>query len=252
MGYKRNRDVESMNRILLVENCSDTYQTVLSSIANVAQLCWTKTISEAKQELRQKEFRLVLLETSLPDGDGIEFCSEIQSFHPLVPVIFLSSSSNLTDKVLSFSAGADDYITKPFHPLELRARLEAKIRKKIQLAQVADIYNWKELQIIKSRQQVITYHEGVEKKLILTHLEYRLLLYFSARAGEVISRDQILTDIWGEEVYVSHRSVDTHVSKLRRKLDNVSEIIQSIHGSGYKFIPTNEKFKFNSTERELS
>ena len=241
-----------MNRILLVENCSDTYQTVLSSIANVAQLSWSKTITEAKNELREKEFKLVLLETSLPDGDGIEFCSEIQCFHPQVPVIFLSASTNLTDKVLGFNAGADDFITKSVHPLELRARLEAKIRKKMQLAMVEDIYNWKELQIIKSRQQVITYMSGLEKKLILTHLEYRLLLYFSARVGEVITRDEILKDIWGEEIYVNHRSVDTHVSKLRRKLNNVSQIIQSVHGSGYKFTPTADKFKFNSSGRELS
>ncbi len=227
-----------MNKVLLIEDSDETYQTVLSSVGNIAQLSWTQTISEAKNQLRDKDFKLIILETELPDGDGIEFCSEIQSSHAHVPIIFLTANTKLADKVLSFSAGADDYITKPFHPLELRARLVARLRKMNQLSFEADLFKWKELQIVKSRQEVLVFNETTVNEIELTSLEYKLLIYFAYRCGEVIHRDQILTDIWGEEIYVSHRSVDTHVSKLRKKLGSVSHIFESIHGSGYKFNPT--------------
>lgn len=227
-----------MNNFLLIEESDETYQTVLNSVANIAQLNWTQTLSQAKNELRHKDFKLIILETELPDGDGIEFCSEIQNSHAHIPIIFLTANTKLADKVLSFSAGADDYITKPFHPLELRARLEARIRKNSQISFEADIFKWKELQIIKRRQEVQILTENSKNKIELTSLEYKLLIYFAYKAGEVIHRDQILTDIWGEEIYVSHRSVDTHVSKIRKKLGPVSYILESIHGSGYKFNPT--------------
>lgn len=227
-----------MNKVLLIEDCDVTYQTVLNSVGNIAQLSRTRTISEAKNELRQKEFKLIILETELPDGDGIEFCSEIQSSHSHVPVIFLSTKTNLADKVLSFSAGADDYITKPFHPIELRARLEARIRKSTHLSFEADSFKWKELKVIKSRQEVTVLEEDTEAKIDLTSLEYKLLIYFAYRTGDVIHRDQILTDIWGADIHVSHRSVDTHISKIRKKLGPVSHVLESIHGSGYKFNPT--------------
>lgn len=227
-----------MNKVLLIEDCDETYQTVLNSVGNIAQLSWTQTISEAKNELRHKDFKLIILETELPDGDGIEFCSEMQSSHSHVPIIFLTANTKLADKVLSFSAGADDYITKPFHPLELRARLEARLRKNNQLSFEADMFKWKELQIIKSRQEVKILEKFSSTKIDLTSLEYKILIYFAYKSGEVIHRDQILTDIWGADIYVSQRSVDTHVSKIRKKLGQVSHILESIHGSGYKFNPT--------------
>ncbi len=227
-----------MNDVLLIENCDDTYKTVLNSVRTIAQISRTQTISEAKNELRHKDFKLIILETELPDGDGIEFCSEIQRSHAHIPIIFLTANTKLADKVLSFSAGADDYITKPFHPLELRARLETRLRKNKQLSIEADKFNWKELQIVKSRQEVMIQDQMAKSKIELTSLEYKLLIYFAYRTGEVIHRDQILTDIWGADIYVSHRSVDTHVSKIRKKLGPVSHILESIHGSGYKFNPT--------------
>ena len=140
--------------------------------------------------------------------------------------------------MLSFTAGADDYITKPFHPIELRARLEARIRKNNQLCIDADTFKWKELQIIKSRRDIKIFDEFSDKKIDLTSLEYKILIYFAYKAGEVIHRDQILTDIWGADIHVSHRSVDTHISKIRKKLGLVSHILESIHGYGYKFNPT--------------
>ncbi len=97
---------------------------------------------------------------------------------------------------------------------------------------------WKELQINKTRQEVLVLNGNEFEKTDLTSLEFKILMYFASRPGEVIIRDQMLNDIWGEDIHVNHRSVDTHVSKLRKKLGPVAQIVESIHGSGYKFNPT--------------
>ncbi|HXH75506.1 MAG TPA: response regulator transcription factor [Bacteriovoracaceae bacterium] len=228
-----------MNRILLVEDSKEIYQMVLQSTANLCELTWVTSLQEARDILNKHSYDLLLLDVDLPDGNGIEFCSSIQSTHSHCPIFFLTGHLGLSDKVMGFSAGADDYITKPFSPLELRARIEGRLRKNKQQVAQSDMYNWNELQICKSRQEVSIREQGVFKKVDLTALEFKILMYFATRPGEVINRDKILNDIWGEDIHVYSRSVDTHVSKLRKKLGAVSHIVESIHGSGYKFSPTN-------------
>ncbi len=228
-----------MNQILLVEDSKEIYQMVAQSTLQIAELTWAKSIEEARASLTTRSFDLLILDVELPDGNGIEFCSSIQATHPHILVFFLSSHTNLSEKVLGFSAGADDYISKPFSPLELRARLEARLRKNKQQAVTSDSFKWKELLISKSRQEVFIVEKNGNLKLELTALEFKLLMYFANRPGEVIAREEILNDIWGEDIHVYQRSVDTHVSKLRKKLGSVSHILESVHGSGYKFNPSN-------------
>lgn len=226
-----------MQKILLVEDSKEIYQMVTQAVGQLVELTWAPTVTEAKKCLQTQSFSLVLLDVELPDGNGIDFCAELQSAHPELVVFILTSHTDLSEKVLGFSAGAEDYITKPFAPLELRARLEAKLRKLTVTKQTADHLRWKELEIYKSRQEVSVWNENRFQKVSLTSLEFKLLMYFAARPGEVIPRDQILNDIWGEDIHVYHRSVDTHVSKLRKKLGPVSHVITSVHGAGYKFSP---------------
>ena len=226
-----------MNQILLVEDSKEIYQMVLQSTSQIAELTWATSVQEAKKMMTKQEFGLIILDVELPDGNGIEFCSTIQSTHSHVSIFFLSGHTNLSDKVLGFSAGADDYITKPFSPLELRARLEARFRKTKQQTSQSDNLKWQELQINKSSQEVLILEQGSFQRVDLTALEFKILTYFAKRPGEVISRDQMLNDIWGEDIHVYQRSVDTHVSKLRKKLGAVSHIVESVHGTGYKFKP---------------
>jgi DNA-binding response OmpR family regulator len=227
-----------MNQILLVEDSKEIYQMVQQSVAQVAALTWAKSIKEATVELARQNFDLLILDVELPDGNGIEFCSSIQSTHSHIPIFFLTAHTNLSDKVLGFSAGADDYVTKPFSPLELRARLESRLRKNKQHTLQSDSLKWKEIEISKGRQEVVIQEKGIGRKLDLTSLEFKILLYLASRPFEVIERDQMLNDIWGADIHVYQRSVDTHVSKLRKKLGAVAQIVESIHGSGYKFNPT--------------
>ena len=102
-----------------------------------------------------------------------------------------------------------------------------------------DLLSWKEIKINKTSQEVEVLNEKNEFESIeLTALEFKLLTYFASRPGHVIDRDSMLNDIWGQDVHVYSRSVDTHVSKLRKKLGPVSDLIESVHGAGYKFSPT--------------
>lgn len=227
-----------MNRILLVEDCKEIYQMVVQSASQIADLTWAKSVQEAREAIAKHNFDLILLDVELPDGNGIEFCSSIQSTHSHISIFFLTGHSTLSEKVLGFSAGADDYITKPFSPLELRARLESRLRKNKQQTLQSDHLKWKEIQIYMSRQEVLILENESLKKIGLTALEFKILVYFCARPGEVIIRDTILNDIWGEDIHVYSRSVDTHVSKLRKKLGAVAHIVESVHGTGYKFNPT--------------
>lgn len=229
----------SVESILLVEDSKEVFRIVERAISGPLLLVkWAKSCQEAEEFLSQEKFSLVLLDIELPDGDGVELCSKILSQTPDMPVFFLTSHSDLSEKVLGFSAGADDYITKPFDPLELKARVEGKLKKLQIQKRSSDILKWNEIEINKSSQEVkILGSDGLEE-VSLTALEFKLLTYFATHKGIVVEREKMLNEVWGEDIHVYSRSVDTHVSKLRKKLGPVSHIIESVHGAGYKFNPT--------------
>lgn len=228
-----------MHKILLVEDSKEVYMVVKQSLGSIADITWAENVASARDNIKSNKYDLILLDIELPDGNGIQFCSEINMNNPKQSIFFLSSHKDLSEKVLGFTAGADDYITKPFESLELRARVENKL-KKIQLGEkLSNVMQWEALEIDKNRQAVKVLVDGEFKNIDLTHLEFKLLVYFADKEEIVIPRDDILNDIWGEDVHVYSRSVDTHVSKLRRKLGPASAYIQSVHGTGYKFTPTN-------------
>lgn len=229
------------NQLLLIEDSEEIFTLVNQALSSLTQIVWVKSVSEAREILKKETFRLILLDVGLPDGSGFDFCTELHAQNKLIetPVFFLTAKSELSEKVLGFSAGADDYIVKPFAPLELRARVEARLRKMEQLKDQSGHYRWKELEIDTQRQKVWIVSDSNEKTVVdLTALEFKLLALFAKKPEAVISRDDILNEIWGEDVHVYSRSVDTHVSKLRKKLGPRSELIESVHGTGYKFCPT--------------
>ena len=226
------------NKLLLVEDSKETFQMVNQATSSIGELTWVKSLEEANNELADKSFDLIILDIGLPDGSGFELCSSIQAKTPETPIFILSAHTDLSEKVLGFSAGADDYITKPFNILELKARIEAKLKKQEILMKTGDILQWKEIEINKSSQEVKVLDNDEMTEVDLTALEFKLLTYFASQPEVVISRDKMLDDIWGQDVHVYSRSVDTHVSKLRKKLGPVADIIESVHGVGYKFTPT--------------
>ncbi len=229
-----------MKSILLVDDSKEIFTMVSRAVEAIADLKWVENLESARKVLKTETYDLILLDIELPDGNGVDLCTEINAIDTHMPVFFLTSHEGLSDKVLGFSAGADDYITKPFAPLELKARVEAKFKKGDLAKKAADILKWEELKINKSRQEVHILESGNFEKVDLTALEFKLLMYFANKPFEVIHRDEILDKLWGEDVHVYARSVDTHVSKLRKKLGSVAHIIESVHGAGYKFNPRAE------------
>ena len=204
----------------------------------LTQLEWARTQREGAALLQKKEFDLVLLDVMLPDGDGYQLCSILQAQEKFstTPIIFLTAKNSVPDKVMAFSVGADDFITKPFDSLELRARVESKLRKRERSLQAADVVICNGLEINKRTQKVSVNTSGSVEELDLTPMEFRILLLLASKPNAVMSRDEILDTVWGENVHVYSRSVDTHISKLRKKLGAKGESIVSVHGSGYRLI----------------
>src|SRR5690606_13508456 len=118
------------------------------------ELDWAQSIQDAKKAVVENKYSMVLLDIELPDGNGIDFCAHIQNDHPHLPVFILTSHDELSEKVLGFSAGADDYISKPFNSFELKARVEAKLKKLDLMQNNSDTLKWKEITICHSRQEV--------------------------------------------------------------------------------------------------
>lgn len=226
-----------MHQILLVDDSKDCYDLISAALKSSFEVHWASNLNEAKALLTSRSFDLVLLDIMLPDGDGYQLCTMIQNLEQTkdVPVVFLTAKDEVTDKVMGFSLGADDYIVKPFQPLELRARVEGRL-KKVRQRQAEEEVIWKnDLQINLSTQKAFIVKEGKKEDLRLTPIEFKVLLCLARRESHVFSRDQLLTAVWGENVFVMDRSVDTYISKLRKKLGQRSHYVQSIHGSGYCF-----------------
>lgn len=228
-----------MSNVLLVEDSKEIYTMVDISLSNsVGRLDWAQDIDSANQMLLKSTYDIILLDINLPDGNGIDLCQKLFANDPTTSIFILTSADSLSDKVLGFSAGAEDYITKPFDTLELRARVEAKLKRKELQKESTNKLSWNEVKINISNQEVEVLNDDKYTLTELTALEFKILVYFANRVGQVIEREAILDDIWGQDVHVYSRSVDTHVSKLRKKLESSSHIIESVHGAGYKFNPT--------------
>lgn len=227
-----------MHNILFVEDSADSFLLVKHALGHTAHLDWAKSVAEACRYLQRKEYDLVLLDLVLPDGDGFRICSMLQSEDRTkrVPVIFVSGKDSVTDKVMGFSVGGDDFVTKPFDPIELKSRIEARLRKRLREKEAADFLRLGDLEINRVTQKVTVFDCGKEEQIDLTPIEFRLLLFLSAKPNYVFSREETLNGVWGQNVYVYPRSVDTHVSKLRKKLGAVSHYVQSVHGTGYRFV----------------
>jgi DNA-binding response OmpR family regulator len=168
---------------------------------------------------------LVVLDLMLPGLDGLEVCRRIQA-ERRVPVVMLTARDEETDLVVGLSVGADDYVTKPFSPRELVARVRAVLRRVEDAAQGA-VFRHGGLQLDQSARRV--HRDGGE--VHLTPIEFDLLAHLLARPGVVFAREQLLSDVWGYSDGAGPRTVDSHVRSLRRKLGD--DVIRTVHGIGY-------------------
>lgn len=179
-------------------------------------------------------YDLIILDIMLPKMDGFDVCKQLRQQKITTPILMLTAKSQEIDKVLGLELGADDYVTKPFSPRELQARIKAILRRTQNLSKNMDTFHIGNIEI-----NFKTYEakKGGES-LYLTALEYALLSFFMNHQNEVLERDIILDEIWGQDVFVTPRTVDTHIANLRKKIEPDAKnpkYILSVRGVGYKF-----------------
>ena len=175
---------------------------------------------------------LLILDLMLPDMDGIEICKKIRSHESIsdLSIIMLTARSDETDKILGLELGADDYMTKPFSPKELVARVKAVLRRQIPSGTSKRVTVGKDLEIDFEKYEVVL--SG--KKIDLTITEFKILEILLSKKGWVFTRDKILDHLWGDEKAVIDRTVDVHIRHLREKLGKGSSLIKNVRGVGYK------------------
>jgi DNA-binding response OmpR family regulator len=177
----------------------------------------------------------VILDLMLPGISGRELCRSIKKSSPETPVIVLSAISEVADKVLLLELGADDYVTKPFSPRELLARVEAAIRRR-RGSNVRSSVGFGDVQVDFARMHATKSGASV----VLTALEFKLLRFFLDNPERVLTREELLNEVWGYNSYPSTRTVDNQILKLRQKLEsNPAEPVHicTVHGVGYRFVP---------------
>lgn len=176
-----------------------------------------------------KEIALVILDVMMPKMDGWEVCREIRKYSK-VPIIMLTARGDERDELMGFELGVDEYISKPFSPKILVARVEAILRR-TNAVSAEDVVTAGKIQVNKAAHQVTVDGKPIE----LSFKEFELLSYFIENQGLALSREKILNNVWNYDYFGDARTIDTHVKKLRSKLGDKGEYIRTIWGMGYKF-----------------
>lgn len=198
----------------------------------------TMTGGEAFNLLKKELPDLIILDLILPDIEGEELCQRLKR-HYDIPVIMLTAKSSEDEKVKGFDAGADDYVVKPFGPRELIARIKAQLRKRKKAERLS--FNRGELIIDVGAQEVM--RKG--KPVTLTNTEFRILLLLAGRPGQVFTREDIISAVFGYDFEGYDRTIDAHIKNIRQKIEEnhrKPELLRTIYGAGYKFtgIPDEE------------
>ena len=197
-------------------------------------------VKDAFGQIEKTSPDLIILDVMLPDGDGFEFCRRIRSDAGTasIPIVFLTARGEEVDRVLGLEIGGDDYVTKPFSPRELVARVKAHLRRRPQESSQAPKEPATEtvgpIEIDVASRRVIVRGSQIS----LTATEFRILEFFLANPGRVFSREKLLESVWGHDHHVTPRNVDVHVRRLRERIEETPDDpqwLQTVRGFGYRF-----------------
>jgi phosphate regulon transcriptional regulator PhoB len=227
-------------RVLIVEDEPDIVELLSYNLKKEGFLTWSaRNGSEALKMIRSEKYDLIVLDIMLPEIDGLELCRILKadSATSRIPIIMLTARSEEVDKVVGLELGADDYITKPFSPRELVARVKAVLRRSAAEKEPAP-----KKKMLKVGNLEIDGERYIVKKdgapLSLSAMEFKLLFYLAQRPGRVFDRDSLLDAVWGDEAFVEPRTVDVHVRRLREKIEDDPSspaYILTKRGLGYYF-----------------
>lgn len=187
---------------------------------------------EAVRRGKEPGWDLILLDVMLPQKDGFEVCRDLRRAKVRTPILMLTAKVQEAEKILGLDVGADDYVTKPFSPRELRARIKAMLRRAG--GELPETYRFGEVEVDFSRSELCRAGKPIE----VTPLELKLLAAFMRSRGRTLTRDQLLDEVWGRGTYVTDRVVDNHITHLRKKIEpepSRPRYLVSVRGLGYRF-----------------
>ena len=190
---------------------------------------------EGLQRALEESPDLVVLDVMMPRMSGLEVCKQLRAKRASIPIIMLTARGQEVDKVVGLELGADDYVSKPFSIRELLARVKAVLRRTAVVPKDQDQHSFGDVEVDLRRCRVVKSGKAID----VSSKEFELLKYFICHSGETLSRDRLLEDVWGYENYPTTRTVDTHLVRLRQKLEPDPEQPQyflTVHGTGYRFV----------------
>ena len=227
-----------MKRILIIEDDRDIVELVRYNLANEGfQVSGANDGATGLSTLKKSPPDLLLLDLMLPKLSGLEICREVRKDESLnrLPILMLTARGDEADRVVGLEMGADDYVTKPFSPRELTARVQAAIRRQRKPAS-SQVFRFADCEI--DFRSMSARRNGVP--VILTAHEFKLLKYLTDNVHRVLTRELLLNEVWGYNSYPTTRTVDNQILKLRQKLEpdpaNPKHLL-TIYGAGYKFVP---------------
>ena len=234
LSYESKRSKMAKENIRIVEDEKNIAKLIRYNLEKAEYDCYSaKSGEDALPILKKQAFDLILLDIMLPGIDGFEVCRQIKQVPSLknIPIIMLTARSEEVDKIVGLELGADDYMTKPFSPRELILRIKAILRREKRQDLKKESIISGDIEINIPKHKVTVRH----KEIMLTNMEFKLLLTLMERQGRVQDREKLLSDVWGMDSIVDTRTVDTHVKRLREKIGKRGYMIETIRGMGYKF-----------------
>jgi two-component system, OmpR family, phosphate regulon response regulator PhoB len=230
------RPADGRRRVLLIEDDRDISEAIAYQLEKAGLQVRCAYTGEEGLEAARRGVDLVLLDLNLPNMDGLEVCRMIrrQSGTAHVPIIIVSARGEEVDRVLGLEMGADDYVVKPFSLKELAARCRVALRRSEAAASPAESYRDDDFEV--EFESFVVRYRGEEVRL--TPKEFELFRYLVERRGRVVTRERLLSDVWGYDTDVETRSIDAHIRRLRVKLGPARDHIETIVGLGYRFVPS--------------
>jgi len=224
-----------MSRVLIVEDDPAILRGLADNLRFESHEVLTASDGETGYRLaREKQPEVVVLDLMLPRMSGYEVCRKLRAEGVQTPIVMLTARGEEADRILGLDLGADDYVTKPFSVRELMARIRAVLRRAHPLKTMPDELRFADVSIDFRKYEA---RKG-ERLIELTRKEFGILRLLAARAGDVVTRDDLLNEVWGYESSPTTRTVDTHVASLRAKLadDPEKPRLQTVHGVGYRWV----------------
>jgi two-component system alkaline phosphatase synthesis response regulator PhoP len=228
----------SPKKILLVEDEAGLILTITDRLQEERYEVEAANEGELGFEMAKSgNYDLIILDLMLPKKGGLDICKELRQLGIETPIIMLTAKGQVIDKVLGLKLGADDYMHKPFEMMELLARIEVQFRKQNQKARKAKYAEFEFSDVSINFDRMLIKKNGQD--ISLSSKEFQLLKFLIENEGEILTRDQLLNEVWGYDALPSTRTVDVHIAWLRQKLEADSRYprhITTVHGYGYKFV----------------